>query len=70
MQHGWLKLAVQERADARDGVAPLRDEARIELPGVGHPRPHFDFGNAPRRGELLGHPHGIVAQDFVTADLK
>src|SRR5262249_28182752 len=43
--------------------------AREEVPGVRHARPHFDLHLASRRAQFLGHPDGVVAQNFVAANV-
>src|SRR5262245_27186909 len=60
---------LQERADARDRMLAFRQNARVEMPGMRHARPHLDLDLASRRAQLVRHPHGIVAQDFVAADM-
>ena len=52
-----------------DRLASFREDARVEMPNVRQPRPDLDFDFASRRLEVIGHAHGVVAQDFVAADL-
>ena len=52
---------MQEHTNALYRIAPLWDDACIELPYMGHTRPNFDLDIASCRFQSLGQAHGIVA---------
>src|SRR5215831_17766336 len=52
---------LQERADARERAPALRYDTCVEVPGMGHARPHLDFDVASRRFQFLGHADRVVA---------
>src|SRR5262245_3523079 len=58
-----------EYADPLDRSPSLWDDARVVLPTVRHTRPFLEFDLAASSTALFSHPHGIVAQDFIAANL-
>ena len=48
----------------------FRDERHEDMPHVRHARPYFELDLTPGGAHAIGHPHGVVAQHLIAADLN
>ena len=64
-----VESGLHEYADPLDRSPSLWDDARVVLPTVRHTRPFLQFNFTAGSTALFSHPHGIVAQDFIAANL-
>lgn len=64
------RLLPHEGADSRDRPTRLGQERHEGVPDMRHARPDFERDTAAGIAQPLGHPHRIVAQDLVAADMQ
>src|SRR5262245_61174022 len=65
-----IHFGTHEAADALDRAARLRDDPGEHLPDMRHARPDLELNAATGGAQLVGHPHRVIAQDFVAAHLN